>query len=146
MTETFDPQAYLEDCVRIDDMVLDEEFIRVPSDLAFWSARHAEAVRTHLIAKLEAEKARAKAHLKLKAEAEIAGKKMTVADLDAHIYHDPDYLDAAVALIEAESEKKRLQGCVEAVHAKKEMVQSLGAKLRAEMERDPLVKAEQRNR
>ncbi len=146
MTQTFDPDAYLDDCVKIDDMVLDEEFIRLPADLAFWSARYAESVRAYLLAKLEADKAKAKAHLRIKAEAELEGRKMTVPDLEANVQIDPDYLDAAVALIEADIERKKLQGCVDAVHAKKDMIQSLGAKLRTEMERDPMVRVEQRNR
>lgn len=146
MTDTFDPDQYLKDSVCIDDLILDEEFIRLPTDLAFWSARYAEAIRVHLTAKLNADRAKSKAHLKIRADAEVGGKKVTVADVDALIFEDPDYLDAAVELIDAEVERKKLQGCVDAVVAKKDMIQSLGAKLRSEMERDPMVKHEQQNR
>ncbi len=146
MTETFDREQYLKDSVMIDDLVLDEEFIRVPADLAFWSARYADAVKAFLLAKLERDRVQGKVRLTIKAEAEIDKKKRRADDLEAAVNNDPEYLDAAVAMIEAEAEKKHAQGRVDAVAAKKDMVQSLGAKLRSEMERDPMIRQEQRNR
>ena len=146
MTQTFDPKQYLEDCIKIDDLALDEEFIRLPADMAFWSARYSDALKTYMLAKLESDKAKAKAHLEIKSRAELEGRKMTVGDLDASVQLDPDYLDAAVALIEADVERQKLRDAVSAIHAKKDMIQSLGAKLRAEMGGDPMVKYEQANR
>ncbi len=142
----FDADKYLEECVHIDDLCLDEEFIRVPADLAYWSGRYAGAVRAHLFAKHELDVVTAKAHLSIKAGAELHGKKMTVSDLDASVKTTQEFLDATVALIEAEAAKVRLRGCLDAVSSKKDMVQSLGAKLRAEMGADPMVRVEQSKR
>ena len=146
MPDTFDPKQYLKDSVEIDDLVLDAEFIRVPADLAFWSARYADSVKVYLLAKLEKERVQGKVRLMLKAEAVIEKNKMTADDLEAAVANDPDYLDAAVVLIESDAEMKHAKGRVEAVAAKKDMVQSLGAKLRSEMERDPMIRQEHRNR
>jgi len=140
--ETFDPEKYLEECVRIDDLCLNEEFVRVPADLAFWSARYADAVRNHLMAKHTLTTVESKLHLEHRAAAELTGRKITVGDLQAAVQTDQEYLDAAVAVIESDALRLRLRGNLDAVTAKKDMIQSLGAKLRAEMGADPMVRTD----
>jgi hypothetical protein len=141
---TFDPKQFLEESVNIDDLLLDQEFIKLPAQLAYYTAQYADSVRSYLMSKLTVETSRARAHLRLKAEAELGAKKLTVADLDAMTSIDPDYIDAAMELIETDVQRQKLRGIVEAVTAKKDMLQSLGAKLRAEMQGDPMVRNEQR--
>ncbi len=136
----FDPEEYLKQCTKIDDTQLDNEFIELPSALAFWSAQYAEAIRDQMTAKHNLESVSAKLHLVTKAEAEFTKKKLTVADTESKVRESPEYTDAMLLLIEAEARKARLKGCLEAVHAKKDMLQSLGAKLRAEMGADPMVR------
>ena len=137
---------YLRECTQIDDLALDGEFIRVPADLAYWSARYAEAHRAHLLAKHEVDTTHARLHLSIKAEADLNKTKMTVADLDAAVKSHPDYLAAVLDVIDADADRLRLRGSLEAVAAKKDMIQSLGAKLRAEMGADPMVRADHSNR
>ncbi len=144
--DDFDPAEYLGECTRIDDLALDGEFIRVPADLAYWSGRYADAHRAHLLAKHALDTTHARLHLSIKAEADINKMKMTVADLDAAVKSHDEYLGAVLDLIDADADRLRLRGALEAVAAKKDMIQSLGAKLRAEMGADPMVRADHSNR
>jgi hypothetical protein len=140
----FDANRFLQEAVNIDDLLLDQEFIKLPGQLAHYTANYAEAVRDYLMTKLNVETTRARAHLRLRAEAELGNRKMTVADLDALVSTDQDYIAAAIDLIEADVARQKLRGIVDAVTAKKDMLQSLGAKLRAEMQGDPIVRNDQR--
>jgi hypothetical protein len=130
--------SYLASCVEIDDLCLDEEFKRVAADLAYWTHQYALAQRRYLMAELEQDKVKARLHLMCKANAAFSdkGKGKTVPDLAAEVQVHPEFLAAAVELIDSDSEKLRLRGIVDAVIAKKEMLISLGAKLRVEMQGD----------
>jgi hypothetical protein len=144
---TRDPDTYLAECIALDDFALDEEFIRMPADLAYWNSQYADALRTYLVAKLEHDRTRARVYLTVKAVNEDGGgKKATVADLEAMVVCDPAYHQTALTLLEADVAKTRLRGVVDAVVTKKDMLQSLGAKLRAEMAGDPMVRREHSER
>jgi hypothetical protein len=147
---TEDLESYLAECIKIDDLALDEEFIRTPADLAFWNARYADALRDYMLAKLEHERTAARLHLTIKAQAEdgtIPGlRKPTVSDVEAMVTSSPEFQASALALIEADIARQRARGHVDAVATKKDMLQSLGAKLRAEMAGDPAVRGEHRER
>ena len=142
---------YLKDCVRIEPLALEEEFVRMPADLAYWNERYAKAVRAHLTAKIEVDRVRAttrqvmrirltnpeNAHL-------LAGGKITEAMLESFITSDGDVRRVEDAEIEAEAKKIRLHGIIEAIRTKRDMLISLGANMRAEMQNDPMIKNEQR--
>jgi hypothetical protein len=131
--------AYLVDCVKLDPIALDEEFIRLPGDLAYWNEKYAQAIRAHLHAKHDADKTRAAVMLEIREEAASTGVKMTVADVDARVTIDERVSEADIALVEAEAAMKHARVRCEAVMAKRDMLQSLGAKIRAEMS-DPVVR------
>jgi hypothetical protein len=125
---------YLADSVGVDDFLLDEEFRRVAADQAYWNARYAAALKAHLLARLDAKRARARVWAEQR-EA-LAGTKHTVSDIEAAVDQDERWLGAARAEIEAESERALMRGYAEAVGTKRDALQSLGAKLRKEMEGD----------
>lgn len=137
---TVNKDAFLRECVEIDPAQLNDEFIRIPGDLAYWSNAYAAASRDAAVAKLDYERAWAQLYLTLKAE-NAGNKGATVDWLKAACDNDPDVYDAQLLMIEKEAEKVRLRGMVDAVIAKKDMVQSLGAKLREEMRGDPTLRA-----
>ena len=127
------------DCVSIDPLSLEEEFVRMPADLAYWNEQYAQAIRDHLYAKHEHDKVRAAVMIELREDASASGAKLTVGDLEARVVLD-DRVDAShVALIEAEAHKAHMRCRADAVIAKRDMLQSLGAKIRAEMN-DPIVR------
>ena len=166
---------YLADCVRLDDVALDEEFMRLPADLAYWTHKYAQAVDAYLRAKFEHERSAARLFLEARrapaaADTDVAetstpepaladatdtkGKKKTAApkpppkpkqlsieDAKATVEASDEYQVTYLQLTEADVERTPLRGLVDAITTKRDMLQSLGAKLRAEMERDPMVRA-----
>lgn len=131
-------EAYLRECVELDELQIDAEYRRMSADIAYWTGQYAEAHRSYLRAKFEHDRVSAKLHLEFKAASTLTdkGKGKTVADLEAEVTTHPDFCNSAVALIDAEVERQRLHGIVDAVKAKKDMLQSIGAKLRIEMQGD----------
>jgi len=142
-----DPEEYLRECITLDDFALDEEFVRMPADMAYWNGQYADALRGYMLAKLAHDRNAARLHLRVKASNEEGGgKKATVGDLEAMVLTDDSYQETALALLEADVERVRLRGVCDAIATKRDMLQSLGAKLRAEMAGDPMVRREHSER
>lgn len=138
-----DPEKYLSECTKIEPVAIDEEFIRTPSDVAFWNARFADALEVYLKAKAHMETEWARLRLLTREELLAKGEKATESAIDNNTEVRPEWAAARLTFIEAEVQKARIAGSCEAVRTKKEMLQSLGAKLRIEMGSDPMVRAEQ---
>ena len=135
---------YLEQVVNIDAIQLDDHFRKVPAELAYFNERYADAVHQYLRAKATYEATRADVYRQIRIEAEASGGKMTEALLSARVEGDERYQTAKIKHIDAESKKQRFRGRVEAVHAKKDMLISLGAHIRAEMS-DPMSRVKREN-
>jgi len=121
---------FIKKVIDIDPLDLDSHFRRLPAELAYYNSQYAEAYARQLDAKRNLDQVHASTY-KLVADSE---KKMTVAAINAAIESDPIYAEARRELVEAESEKQRLRGKVDVVLAKKEMLISLGAHMRSEMQ------------
>ncbi len=143
MTETKDPGQYLHECTTIFPEQIEEEFVRTPADIAYWNAQFADALDVYLRAKAAAKKEWARLWLLMKAQLSADGAKPTEKMIDANVEVHDDWQKAQLVLIDAEVNKAKLQGDVDAVHTKRDMLQSLGAKLRVEMMSDPQVRREQ---
>ncbi len=142
-----DLERYLKDCVAIEPLALTEEFVRLPADLAYWSEQHASAYRYALERELYRKTLEGKLYsehqLRLAAGRIGAGRGPTVDEVKSAIAQDPSYIAARAEENEADSARVRLLGVVEAIRAKREMIVSLGAHLRAEMQHDPLLRTQQ---
>lgn len=138
---TVDPEQYLRESVSIDETNLNAEYIRIPTDLAYWSAQYALAVRRFHTAKLEADRVTARARIDARLNLETMHTRVTESMVEAAVEKDGQVFAMATAAIEAEAEKLRLQGVVDAVRAKRDMVISLGATQRQEMQADPTLRA-----
>lgn len=137
-------EDYLKDAIQIVPEALEEEFIRVPADIAYWNERHSVALRQHLEAKIERERIQGE----LLTDPEFAeelearlGKKPTVDQLKGGMTTSRRYITARLAEASAEAERARLRGCVEAVASKRDMLISLGAHVRLEMQHDPVLRS-----
>lgn len=159
-------QEYLRACVDIEPLALEEEYVRVPSDLAYWNGQFADAVRALSQAKFAREQTYARRRIELReelmaaahdvyeaardaAETEAEKKKVrlkspTVDDIDSAVVSDPEYAEAKQAEIEAESRKARMYGVVDAVRTKRDMLVQMGADRRVEMQGDPILRQEAR--
>lgn len=138
-------------CVTIDDADLNAEFVRVPADLAYWARRAADAEEAYLAAKHNLKRAEAGAWLRtrerldqeeqMRADAEERKPKFAaVAVVDRAAEADQELNMARGTLQTALRSREECRGMVSAIHTKREMLVSLGANLRKEMERDPLIR------
>jgi hypothetical protein len=135
---------YLNKCVQIDGTAINDEFIQFPADIAYWAAQHSNAVKAFLRADQEHDKVRAKRWLIIREELLAKGDKATEKTVEASVECDAEYQEVRYRYVEAEAEKVRLAGIMEAMKSKKEMLISLGANLRVEMGSDPMIRSQQR--
>lgn len=136
-------EKYLKDAVHIEPMALEEEFIRIPSDLAYWNEKYAVSLREYLTAKAERERIEGQLMCDPTFAAELEteiGKRPTVDQLKGGIRNNERYISAQVRERAADTERHRLRGCVDAIGAKRDMLISLGAHHRLEMMGDPIVR------
>ena len=131
-------EQYLIECVDIDPIEIDEEFLRQPSDLAYWHERYAQALRRQLNAKHNVSKVEADVQLEIRDDA-IPGTKLTDVKVKAMVASDMRVVTAYDELAQTEADKARCKGYSESVASKGNMLQSIGAKLRLEM-KDPAMR------
>ena len=125
--------AYLRACITINPHDISGEFVRLPSDLAFWSEKYNSAAEASMRAKLHREKCAAEVELAVRKVALQSGEKITESVVSARVAVDPDYHEMSMAYVDAEADRNRLRSTVDAILAKKDMLVSLGAHARAEM-------------
>lgn len=139
--EGLDP--LVRDAVTIEPMAIQEEFIAVPAHLAYWNSQYAAAFESHIMHKLAREQMYRALYGAYHAQlvSERGGKAPTISDVDSRVEPDSRMVEARREEALAEAEKVRLQGICEAVRAKRDMVISLGAHMRAEMAGNPLIRS-----
>ena len=138
---TQDDDSYYEECVNLSVDDIKAEFCRLPADLAYWGARHAEALEVWKTAKSYRESTEARLHLIQRETLAVGGsKRPTVADIAAAVTMAPEYSSAHAAEISAEAAHLAAKNRFLAVSAKKDILQSLGAHVRMEMSQDPIIR------
>lgn len=136
-----DLEAYRQACVKIDELCLNEEFIRTPADVAYWSDQYSIIYREWQLAKCDREQAWGAAIKRAKNELYTLGEKRpTVADCESGALNDDLYAQAKRREINFEAEKIRLSGMLEALRTKRDMLVSLGANHRAELQQGLCIK------
>lgn len=129
----------------IDRNAIDDEFCRAPAMVAYLGEQYAKARMERDSRKIERDQAKAQAHVRLKTELADAKPKPTVGDLEAMVSLQSDVREAEAELLMAEHRFLTVQGQLKAAEAKKDMLQSLGAHLRAEMQYTDSMKRQQPN-
>lgn len=132
--------AAVDEAVSIDPLDLQDEFRRIPADLARFNELYARALRRFLKAKARTEQVFSLVYL----ETREGGQKATEAQIKAEVAMDDRYNDSLQERIEAEVEKTRLGGILDALMAKKDSLISMGANLRAEMSGNPSIRDRQK--
>lgn len=139
-----DLEEYRRACVRIDEDLLNQEFIRTPADVAYWSEQYSIIYREWQLAKLAREQVWGASLRAAKNELHSLGAtRPTVADIEGEAINAVDYVQAKRQEIELEAEKVRLSGMLEALRTKRDMLVSLGANHRSEMQHGLFIKEEQ---
>jgi hypothetical protein len=140
-----DVTQYLYDCVNINDLDLDREMRQVSADLVYWNHRFGDAVKAALNTKLQAKMASAQAWQDALAFlVNSNASKTSEKAIEARANLDPVWVKAKEKEADAEADQARLRGICDAVAGKRDMLRSLAAKLRKEMETDPSVVHQQR--
>mgnify|MGYP001585933619 CR=1 FL=1 len=148
----------IRDSVTVVPEALQEDFVSLPAFLAYWSHRYAAAVRAALVAEAVRKETEARAWLETRAvfqaeaDAEVmkaakaAAKadakvpkaaKQTVDDIKATVAVRDDVRGAIIAEANAEAERERIRGVLDAVRAKQSALLTIGAAQRVEMEGNP---------
>lgn len=146
MEDTPDLDPYLAECLNINPENIQEEFIAIPGLIAYWNARYADAQRAHLKAKHKLDVREAQLMGICRQEIINAGGKPTEAMVAAAVQTNEEFIRARAAANEAEAAKSEAYGNLDAVRTKKEMLISLGAHLRVELENDPSLRSRVRGR
>ncbi len=135
-----DIEQYLYDSVSITPEALSEEFARVALDLAYWNAQYAERLREFRMAEIDQKRTKAMLYIKHRLLLTEANGKTTEAQVDAAVLMDDAMVQADTNCISTEVEREKARGVLDAVRAKREMVVSLGAHIRAELAGDPILR------
>lgn len=142
MTKLHDVEVddYLYRSVTIVPEALQEEYVRLPADLAYWNKRYADAYEE--VAKAKVGLSRLEALLRIHHRNELVADnaKVTESMVDAAVSGDERFQRAQDDLIAADVRRVTMQGNVDAVRAKREMIVSVGAQIRAEMAGDPTIR------
>lgn len=128
-------RAYLDaitDAATIIPEAIHEEYARLPVDLATWNSKYAATYRRALLAKRNLEHTRAIVYLSTRERLRALDGKVTEAMIAAEVERDERVENAAAAEIEAQVARVRAFGELDALRAKRDMLQSLGAGMRAE--------------
>lgn len=123
----------------IDPNNIQGEFVNLPGELAYWCTQYAEAVEAYLTKKAAFEVKEAELASAIRAKLDLTGKKATEATIEEGVHTHPEWLVSRTELLKAEGNKLRVNGIVSAVEAKREMLVSLGAHIRMEMQAFPSV-------
>jgi hypothetical protein len=134
--------SYVTDAVTIEPLALEEEFVRMPADLAYWNNQYANALRTYQLAKRAVEQLNALLTIEHRERLNRVVNRVTEAMIDSAVQIDERMDEAKEALIHAEVDKVRIAGVCEAVRTKRDMLISIGAHVRAEMARDPVIRTQ----
>lgn len=130
---------FLVACVSINEHAITDEYIRVSSDLAYWSRAHADAEQAYLLAKARQKEAEATAYLQAREllEGDPSIKRATEAIVQATADRMPAVTRAREAVAMAAGDRREAEGVISAISAKRDMLISLGATLRKEMDPEP---------
>src|ERR1019366_3237278 len=118
-------RAYAQDCCKILPEAIQEEFIRMPADLAFWNERTADALRAHLLAKLAQDETHARLYIHHRERMAAAGHKSTEQQVENAVDTDPEMHEANLRFVDTKVDYERVRGVVGAVSTKKDMLMSL---------------------
>jgi hypothetical protein len=114
--------------------VVNEEYCRLPADLAYWTGVYADACLDFFKAKAAVKELEANLYFLYRKTQTPEGKTPSERYLDSCIEADSTYRVVVQARDIAEAKKIRVGGLVEAIGAKRDALISLGANIRKEID------------
>lgn len=138
-------EEFLIESVEIDPLRIQEHYVSIAAQYAFWSHKFADAERIRDLTKVEEARVRGTLELKHRQDMLDAGAKPTESQIAARVNLDPTLFDITTELVEASFHVTRLKGVLQALSIKNQSLMSLGAHVRQEMQGDPLLRQQARN-
>lgn len=132
--------AILRRAVQILPSEIQEEYRRLPGEVAYAGMLLAEAERAQREAELDARMVTARRALTIRAELEMRGQKVTEGLVAANLESDSQWQDAQVREIARRADRARIKAVCDALDAKRDMLISYGAHVRQEMRPDPIIR------
>lgn len=129
----------------IHEMELDRSYRELPARMAYWGGRYADAYEAFRRAENNRELVFAQVCMELREQMRDNGLKPTDTAVKEATLRDPRVQDAIMEEIDAEASKERMRAACEAMRTKKDMLVSLGAHVRAQMDAVPFTRQEQAN-
>jgi hypothetical protein len=127
--------------LNIDEVHLNDEFVRMPALIASAAARQSEATYDYQLAKIERERTRARLWTSYHASLLDNKERPTEARVESLIEQNEEMFQARLRELTAERTKNEAAAYAEAMRTKRDMLVSLGANYRAEMQGDPSLRA-----
>ncbi len=138
-----DLDAVLE-VMEIDPLDIEMEYTTIGSQIARYNELHVEALREQLYAEREVKRVRAKKQLFIRSHAAASDEKMTDSRANAKVEASTMVQKIEIAAIDARIERERLRGILKTLEGKRDMLVSLGAHIRAEMQGNPSLREQYR--
>ena len=136
-------EYYRESCTIVPEQI-HAEYVGMSAALAYWNARYADAQEVFLTAKADFDILERELYPVVRTELEAPSVRVTEKMVETAMAQSGAWCDAKRGLAKAEADKLRAFGVLDAVRSKKEMLVSLGAQLRAEMQGDLRLREEMR--
>lgn len=126
---------YLKQCVDLEPEAISEEYARLSPDYAYWNERLRGVAKSLMNAEFHEKKTEARLYLKYK-EPEEGKKPPTEKTVDSAVTLDGDYQEAHQQTLELTAERDYLKGVLKTLSLKAEMLVSMGATMRQEIQGD----------
>jgi hypothetical protein len=126
---------YLKGCVDLAPEAISEEYSRLSPDYAYWNEKLRGVSKGLLEAEYEEQKCEARLYLKYKEPD--AGKKVpTEKAVESSVLLDPLFQEAHLVTLTMTAERDYLKGVLQNLRLKAEMLVSMGATMRQEIQGD----------
>lgn len=135
-----DIDQYLYESVHVRDDSIQEEYACAAPAVAYWGAQYAAAAQEALEAETRRKQTKARLFIEKKKGLEALESKVTEKLIESHVDMDPAMQVAIAEEHRTEGNRLKMLAFFEAVKTKREMLISLGATQRKEMEGDPVIR------
>jgi hypothetical protein len=121
----------------INDADLQGEFVRFPGEFAWVGVQYGNATGAAVRAHIDADRVKGETDKAVRANAAMTGTKVTEPSVASALDVNPDFIAARIAEADALAAKERWRGYFNAMQAKGDMLNNLGAHERAMAKSDP---------
>jgi len=124
--------------LRIEEANVRQHYLDLPGEVAFWASRAANEANQSMRANYAYKRGRANASEQYRAQAAAVGEKMTESRLSVLV--DADGTEASLydEYLQVEAQHAKSKALLEGMRSKRDMLISLGAHIRQEMQTMPM--------